>query len=330
MSRGFDGFEIDDFRDSSFDSGRDVGRGSSSNWNAQTRLYYIHREEDSADRLEREGRQRSRKERLPLAREERVQAILTQRARTKYTDRDKDYSLRDSEIHTLSEIGKFRVAATKDVAELAYNGDRTRMENDVESLARQGLVRLTSISDAEHNPLQVVTLTKEGNQFLSRGKILRPDQVTYYGLKKPKEATHDAELYRLYHKVTDEIEGRGGKVLRVKLDYEIKRELYARLARFSDDKGQGEEDLKEKIANEYHLKVVSGEIPIPDLRIEYVRQNENEIQRRDLELATDHYRPRGLAQKARAGFQIYARRGDTDRLRRIRDDRELSAAIFTL
>ncbi len=330
MSRGFDGFEIDDFRDSSFDSGRDVGRGSSSNWNAQTRLYYIHREEDSADRLEREGRQRSRKERLPLAREERVQAILTQRARTKYTDRDKDYSLRDSEIHTLSEIGKFRVAATKDVAELAYNGDRTRMENDVESLARQGLVRLTSISDAEHNPLQVVTLTKEGNQFLSRGKILRPDQVTYYGLKKPKEATHDAELYRLYHKVTDEIEGRGGKVLRVKLDYEIKRELYARLARFSDDKGQGEEDLKEKIANEYHLKVVSGQIPIPDLRIEYVRENNNEIQRRDLELATDHYRPRGLAQKADAGFQIYARRGDTDRLRRIRDDRELSAAIFTL
>ena len=63
MSRGFDGFEIDDFRDSGFDSGRDVGRGSSSNWNAQTRLYYIHREEDRADRLEREGRQRSREER---------------------------------------------------------------------------------------------------------------------------------------------------------------------------------------------------------------------------------------------------------------------------
>ena len=75
---------------------------------------------------------------------------------------------------------------------------------------------------------------------------------------------------------------------------------------------------------------MSGEIPIPDLRVEYVRENDNEIQRRDLELATDHYRPRGLAQKARAGFQIYARRGDTDRLRRIRDDRELSAAIFTL
>jgi hypothetical protein len=135
MSRGFDGFEIDDFRDSGFDSGRDMGRGSSSNWNAQTRLYYVHQEEDRADRLDRQGRQRLRAERPPLAREERVQAILSQRARTKYTDRDKDYSLRDSEIHTLSEVGKFRVAATKDLAELAYNGDHSRMESDVESLA---------------------------------------------------------------------------------------------------------------------------------------------------------------------------------------------------
>ncbi|HTV60662.1 MAG TPA: hypothetical protein VMJ93_17445 [Verrucomicrobiae bacterium] len=330
MTRGFDGFEIDDFRDSGFDSGRDVGRGSSSSWNDPNRLYYIHREEDRADRRDREERQRSRTERPTLAREERVQETLSQRGRTRYSDRDKDYSLRDSEIYTLSEVGRFRVTAAKDLAELAYNGDRNRMENDVESLTRQGLVKVTSISDTEHNPMKVMTLTKEGQQFLSRGRVLRPDQVTYYGLKKPKEAIHDAELYRLYHKVADEIEERGGRVLRVKLDYEMKRELYSRIARYSDERGQLEDDLKEKIANQYHLKVVSGEIPIPDLRIEYVRQNEHEIQRRDLELATDHYRPRGLAQKARAGFQIYARRGDTDRLRRIRDERELSAAIFTL
>ncbi len=79
MSRGFDGFEIDDFRDSDFGSGRDVGRGSSSDWNARTNLHNIHREEDRADRLDRDERQRSRGERPPLAREERVQAILSQR-----------------------------------------------------------------------------------------------------------------------------------------------------------------------------------------------------------------------------------------------------------
>jgi hypothetical protein len=330
VSRGFDGFEIDDFRGSDFGSGRDVSWGSSSDWNKRIDLHNIHREEDRADRLDREGRQRPDRERPPLARESRVQAILVQRTRTKYTDRDKNYSLRDSEIHALSEVGKFRVVATGDLAEFAYNGDRSRMENDVESLVRQGLMRQTGIADPEHNLTQVVTLAKEGHELLSRGKVLPTSQATYHGLKKPKEAFHDADLYRLYHKVSDEIEGRGGRVLRVQLDYEMKQELYARLARSSQDKSRDSETLRKEVAERYHLKVVSGKIPIPDLRIEYVKENENDIQRRDLELATDHYRPRGLSQKARAGFQIYARRGETDRLRRIRDDRELSAAIFSL
>jgi hypothetical protein len=69
--------------------------------------------------------------------------------------------------------------------------------------------------------------------------------------------------------------------------------------------------------------------PIPDLRIEYVNENDNEIQRRDLELATEHYRPRGLSEKARAGFELYARRSETDRLRRIRDDWEPATTVFT-
>ena len=83
--------------------------------------------------------------------------------------------------------------------------------NDVGSLARQGLVKMTSIADTQHNPTQVVSLTKEGHKFLSCGKVLRPDQTIYHGLKKPKEAIHDAELYRLYHKVADEIEERGDR-----------------------------------------------------------------------------------------------------------------------
>jgi hypothetical protein len=150
-------------------------------------------------------------------------------------------------------------------------------------------------------------------------------------LKKPKEAFHDADLYRVYHKVSDEIESQGGRVDRVILDYEMKEELYAKLAEALEDhmSEREREAIREEIAEQYHLKVVQGKIPIPDLRIEY-GDHEMMAQRRDLELATDHYRPRGLAEKARAGFQIYARSGETDRLRRIRDDLELSAAIYRL
>lgn len=330
MSRGFDGFEIDDFRDSDSGSRRDADRDRSSDWNNRLALHNIHREEERADKRDHEVRNRPGRERPPLLREERVEALLSQRSRTKYADRNKDYSLRDSEIHTLGEVGKFRVVGLNDLAEFAYNGDRSRARNDVENLASQRLLTQTTIADPEHNPTPVITLTKEGHKLLSRGKVVPSSQAIYHGLKKPKEAFHDADLYRLYHKVSDEIEGRGGKILRVQLDYELKQELYSRLVRLPAGKRGDADPIRKEVAGHFHLKVVSGRIPIPDLRIEYVNENDYEIQRRDLELATEHYRPRGLSEKARAGFEFYARRGETDRLRRIRDDRELSAAIFSL
>lgn len=51
MSRGYDGPEIDDFRDSGFRRGRDADRGQSSAWNSRLALHNIHREDDRADGL---------------------------------------------------------------------------------------------------------------------------------------------------------------------------------------------------------------------------------------------------------------------------------------
>ena len=128
------------------------------------RRFRIHRDEDRADRRDSAARERSDKDRPPVPREERVREILSQRVRINYTDRNRQYSLRDSEIHTLGEVGKFRVVGMNDLSEFAYNGDRSRMENDVQSLTRQGLLHETTIADPEHNPTQVVTLAKEGRQ----------------------------------------------------------------------------------------------------------------------------------------------------------------------
>jgi len=330
MSRSFDSFDIDDFRGSDSGAERRIGGGSSSSWDKWRERQNLYREEERSDALARDGQRGSGRERPPLPREERVREVVQQRIRTNYTDRNKSYSLRDSEIHSLAEVGKFRVVAKNDLAEFAYNGDRDRMENDVENLVRQGLAKVTTIPNIEYPPSEVVTLTKEGHRMLSRGRVVRRDQATYHGLKKPREAAHDADLYRLYNKVSDEIESRGGRVLRVRLDYEIKDELYSRIARAAKDKGVKPEAVRREVAERYHLKPVLGKIPIPDLRIEYVNESDNQIQHRDLELATDHYRPRGLSEKARAGFQIYARPEDTSRLRRIRDERELTAAIYSL
>jgi hypothetical protein len=330
MTRSFDGYDRDDFRTPEYGSERGMGSGSTSSWGKWRELQEMRRNEERSDARSRKGQERfGGREHPPIPREERVRDVLEQRARTAFTDRNQTYSLRDSEIYTMSEVGKFRVVAKNDLAEFSYNGDRDRMENDVENLVRQGLAKVTAIADIEYNPRQVVTLTKEGHKFLSRGNVLPRSQAIYHGLKKSREANHDADLYRLYHKVADEIESQGGRVIRVQLDYEMKDELYSRLARASQDKARNPRTSREEVASHYHLKVVEGKIPIPDLRVEFVREIDNEIRRRDLELATDHYRPQGLSEKARAGFQIYAKPGETDRLRRIRDERELTTAILS-
>jgi hypothetical protein len=50
----------------------------------------------------------------------------------------------------------------------------------------------------------------------------------------------------------------------------------------------------------------------------------------DLELATSHYRGGNLAAKVRAGFSIYARAEDASKLRRVLDQRDLTAEILLL
>src|ERR1700722_18830708 len=56
-----------------------------------------------------------------------------------YYFRDRAYRLRDSEMCSLREIGKFRVVQVVDLAKHVYGGDRDRMERDIRRLARQSL-----------------------------------------------------------------------------------------------------------------------------------------------------------------------------------------------
>ena len=152
------------------------------------------------------------------------------RTRTIYRGRDREYSLRASEVRTLTDIGKFRVVPADDLARFGYQGNRSQMESDVRSLTRQELVEQRTIEGHSSYSTKVLTLTKEGHRLLVRGQLVSSRQATYHGFVKPKEARHDADLYRLYQKVAREIERTGGKVRRVVLDFELKKDLYQALS----------------------------------------------------------------------------------------------------
>jgi hypothetical protein len=244
-----------------------------------------------------------------------------------YHVRDRAYLLRDSEMHSLKEIGKFRVIAVSDLAKYAYGGDRERMQKDIRDLARQSLVTDKTIEISQKKTVRVVTLTKSGHGLLKKTNQLPDDQPIYHGLLKPREVKHDADLYRLYQKEVGRIERGGGRPVRVLLDLELKRNLNRDLALLGPDKD--EPDRKNQVAEKHHLQVVNGKIPVPDLRVEY-ETPDLELRHVDLELATRDYRPQAVAEKAAAGFTVYGRSEDASRLRRVLDERDITAGILTL
>ena len=241
--------------------------------------------------------------------------------------RGKTYRLRSSEIQTLTELGKFRAVAAKDLQEFAYQGDKDRARGDVRNLIRQGLVAEKAIPHSDTSPRRLLTLTKQGHLVLTSAKDVRKNQAIHHGFTKPREAHHDADIYRMYYSAAAKIEQQGGRSLRVILDYELKKRVYRDLAKLGP---QRESTAKKKeIAERHGLQLVRGKIPLPDLRIEYETQ-EGEMARVDLELATEHYRGRSLAEKVRAGFSIYAHAQDAAGLRRVMDQKELTAEILSL
>lgn len=338
VSRGYDGPEIDDFRNPGWGqeperSSRDWNRGRDNGWQTragvQVKLQRLREAESRSDQLLSETREHRHSGSSTLSPDNRQPARLQEHNREKYVDRGRTYSLRPSEIRVLTEVGKFRVIGVDDVAKFIYASDRARMESDLRSLGRQGLVEQRGTSVLKKQSRQVLRLTKQGQHLTRRHGFVSEDQAIYSGLVKPKEVDHDADLYRMYHKAAVEIERKGGRILQVQLDYELKEKLYQRLGRDQARDGGETQRLKAAFARDLRLPVVRGKVTFPDLRIEYATP-EMEIARMDLELATRHYHAGHLAEKARAGFQLYARSEDTAGLRRVRDEKEITVAILSL
>jgi hypothetical protein len=105
------------------------------------------------------------------------------------------------------------VVAVGDLGNLGYHGDRSRMDSDLRNLGRQGLLQRLGTSALKKESQHVLTLTKQGQRFLRLNCLVAEDQTIYSGLVKPREANHDASLYRPYQKVAEESERNGGKVL---------------------------------------------------------------------------------------------------------------------
>ena len=215
--------------------------------------------------------------------------------------REHVYRLRESEARILATVGAFRVVRADDLQPM--RSSRDAWNGDLRSLAEQGLVQAKTV-EVNRQSISVIVLTRTGKDVLDAhvGPGEGPRQTFHAGLVKPREIAHDSQIYRLFEAESDRIEAEGGRVQRVVLDYELKRDYQTFLNR--PDRAEDPRDDLERFAEDSGLPVIDGHLELPDLRIEY-ESADGRFEHRDVELVTEHYSRGQLAGKAQAGFSLY-------------------------
>jgi hypothetical protein len=247
-------------------------------------------------------------------------------------------ALRTEEQKVLTDIARFRVIATRDLAETVYGNRTARMERDLTFLRQQGLISVNAVNmrrdgrGGRVQRLEVATLTKAGQRLVRETSGLPESQKLYAGLVKPREVEHDSQIYRAYLKEAERIEHSGGKNLRVQLDFELKSKVQKSI--YAERKATPERDLNEikrQVAATFDLPFVDNGIQIPDARIEYDLDQGSRSGHQDIEVLTAAYRPGHLRNKGQAGFHLYASSADRATLSaRIEDDHHLLEHILEL
>ena len=213
--------------------------------------------------------------------------------------RGREYRLNGEQSRALSNIGAFRVVPTDDLSD-SRSGDT--WQSTLKPLADQGLIERHDVVLGQKKS-SVVVLTREGKQFLDEHRHEHGgDRQEYYArLVKPRELAHDAQLFRVYRDEGARIDERGGRVDRVVLDFEFKREYQKYLNRKDrPDPPDLAADMRE-FAEQHQLAIIHGHLELPDLRIEY-QDDDGRLTHRDIELVTEHYSRSQIAGKEKAGF----------------------------
>jgi hypothetical protein len=245
--------------------------------------------------------------------------------------------LRPEETKLLAEAGRFRVLNVKDAERTIYNGDARALRTDLEYLRERGLVSVDSVAprnDGHWLPqkrIEVVTLTKDGEQLAHETSGFPPEQRLYHGLVKPREAEHDTQVYRAYLKEAERIEKAGGTNLRVELDFELKSKVQKGIrAAQKADPERSMSEIKREVAEQHELPYVRDKIEIPDARIHYDMDQGSRAAFSDVEVVTAAYRPGHIKAKSQAGFRMYASASDHSRLATVEDEQYMLDWVMDL
>ena len=273
--------------------------------------------DDARDRGDGRDRDRDTRERDHDPREVFLEGLELPRGleREIVIDGDRRYELNGDDSRSLGAVGAFRVVAERDLRDRRDESADPR-EPDLRHLRHEGLVRSVALDGRE----RALTLTTRGHHLLSAHRRDRDEtraQAFYAGVSRPRELSHDVQLYRACLREEERLRDQGAEIRRVVLEGELKREyqvwLQERNRGRPDSDGRPDRDPREieRWAREHDLPYFDDRVRFPDFRIEY--ELDWRDRHEDVEVVTEHYRGAHAASVARAGFRCYGRGGGSGR-----------------
>ena len=220
-------------------------------------------------------------------------------------------SRQEREDGLLDLLGVFRVAARRSIVHAVFDGHSFAANRTLASLERRGLIDKKTVPRGKTG-YQVYMLTGRGRDLTAVRSQSSPQPGSVAGPQRYWSAGGDPRNLRHDHHVLDAVTAevadchpRGARVVRVRLESELRGRLAAADALGRRAGGeQGARDARRKEARQLGLRVFVGAVPLPDAIIE-IEESDGSRSVRAVEVGSGHYSSKQLAEKRSAGFRIY-------------------------
>lgn len=222
-------------------------------------------------------------------------------------------SIQDRLDGALVDVAVHRTVAYRDLVDRHFDGHPYAARRGVDRLVRAGFLVQEKATGPKGGSFLVVHPTRRGAEAarsLAAKAGLDPDQRSWDGPGRQGDLVHDTAIYRAVQEHRAALRRDGGRVVRIRLDAELRGIVAKRSEEARVRAGRDAADLaRRRAARALGLPVLeSGRVLYPDAQVEY-RSEDGDIGRVNIEIATEHYRSGDVAAKARAGFAVHASSG---------------------
>ena len=208
----------------------------------------------------------------------------------------------------IADVGMYRAVSYTDISEQHYDNHPYVTRRAVNRMVRDGKLEEHEATGPQGNTFTVLTATARGRDAAHRAALDAghvPEQQTWTGLVKPAELSHDTAVYRAALDERARIEADGGRVVRVRLDAELKSLVATATEKARAEGGdRAAETAKAAAAQELGLPMHDGHVMYPDAQLE-IEDSQGMGGRVNVEIASDHYHAAAIVAKAGAGFSMH-------------------------